>query len=63
MASSIVGNDALIRASEVTLPFLTGTLRSERINKRFPFRSRSCILMIDMRLPLINIKTIKFLLF
>ncbi len=42
-AASIVGSDARMRASLVTTPFLTGTLRSSRISTRLPFRSRSVI--------------------
>src|SRR5690606_4160465 len=36
-----VGNDAVRRWSEVTLPLSTGTLRSWRISTRLPDRSRS----------------------
>src|SRR5690625_2848596 len=38
-----VGNAARMRASLVTLPSLTGTLRSSRIRTRLPARSRSVI--------------------
>ena len=41
----MVAIDAVIRASEVTLPSLTGTFRSERIKTRLPFKSKSVILM------------------
>src|SRR5206468_2801300 len=47
-ACSIVAMDAVMRASEVTLPFCTGTLRSARIRTRLPLRSRSVILITDM---------------
>ena len=36
-----VTSDARMRASLVTTPFLTGTLRSSRISTRLPLRSRS----------------------
>ena len=39
---------ARIRASEVTLPSLTGTFRSARINTRLPAKSRSAILITDI---------------
>jgi hypothetical protein len=35
MACSMVGMDAVIRASEVTLPSLTGTFRSARMKNAF----------------------------
>jgi len=41
IACSIVGIEAVMRASEVTLPFLTGTFRSARMNTRLPASSRS----------------------
>ncbi len=40
-AAWIVGNEARMRASLVTTPFFTGTLRSSRISTRLPLRSRS----------------------
>ena len=43
IACSMVGIEAVIRASEVTLPSLTGTFRSARINTRLPARSSSVI--------------------
>ena len=39
--NGVVTSDARIRASLVTTPFLTGTLRSSRISTRLPLRSRS----------------------
>jgi hypothetical protein len=45
----MVGIEAVMRASEVTLPSLTGTLRSARMKTRFPLRSRSVMRMkLDM---------------
>src|SRR5690348_16913464 len=41
IASLMVGSDARMRASLVTLPSLTGTFRSSRIRTRFPARSWS----------------------
>ena len=55
MQCSTVGMDAVMRASEVTLPSLTGTLRSARISTRLPARSRSVSLIKDMRTPIIYI--------
>src|SRR6185437_13925067 len=43
----MVAIEAVIRASDVTLPSLTGTLRSARMNTRLPLRSRSMTLMTD----------------
>ncbi len=40
-AARIVGSEARIRASLVTIPFFTGTLRSSRISTRLPLRSTS----------------------
>src|SRR5690348_16375866 len=40
----MVGREARIRASLVTLPSATGTFMSSRISTRFPFRTRSVIL-------------------
>ena len=45
---SKVGMEAVMRASEVTLPSFTGTLRSDRISTRLPLRSRSVSLMKDI---------------
>src|SRR3990170_715700 len=45
---SMVGIEAVMRASEVTLPSLMGTLRSARISTRLPLRSRSVNLITDM---------------
>ncbi len=47
-ANSIVGREARRRASLVTAPLLTGTLRSSRISTRLPWRSKSDILIIAM---------------
>jgi len=41
----MVAIDAVMRASLVTLPSLTGTLRSARIRTRLPLRSRSAMRM------------------
>src|SRR5690606_18698747 len=49
---SMVGMEALMRASDVTLPSFTGTFRSARISTRLPARSRSVILITDMALLL-----------
>ena len=38
---AMVGIEAVMRASEVTLPSLTGTLRSARMKTRLLLRSRS----------------------
>src|SRR5690554_2489212 len=45
-AISIVGRDALMRASLVIFPSLTGTFRSSRISTRLPRRSRLVIFLI-----------------
>src|SRR3989344_3779147 len=42
------GRDALMRASDVTLPSFTGTLRSARIRPRLPLRSSSVNLITDI---------------
>src|SRR6188768_2317495 len=43
MASLMVGSDARMRASLVTLPSFTGTFRSSRIRTRLPRRSWSAM--------------------
>ena len=50
-ANSIVAIEAVIRASEVTLPSLTGTFKSARIKTSLPAKSRSVIFIIAMMLP------------
>src|SRR5215471_17819510 len=44
----MVGSVALIRVSSPMTPFLSGTLKSTRMNTRFPARSRSLIESFDM---------------
>src|SRR5690606_542344 len=48
IACSMVGSDAWIRTSDVTLPSLTGTFKSSRISTRLPFRSRSVMRKMDI---------------
>ena len=50
-ANSIVAIEAVIRASEVTLPSLTGTFKSARIKTRLPAKSKSVIFIIAMMFP------------
>ena len=50
----MVGNEARIRASEVTLPSFTGTFKSERMKTRLPAKSKSVILITDMVNPLVD---------
>ena len=49
-----VGKAARIRASLVTFPALTGTLRSSRMSTRLPDRSRSVMLRAGMMLPILR---------
>ena len=47
----MVGIDAVMRWSELTLPSATGTLRSWRISTRLPARSRSVMRTMVMGIP------------
>src|SRR6185503_13626067 len=45
----MVGSEALIRVSSSTLPSLTGTLKSTRMNARWPRRTKSLIDSLDTK--------------
>jgi hypothetical protein len=56
---AMVGIDAVMRASEVTLPSLTGTLRSARMKTRLPARSKSERRLKLMFLPLSSVRLLQ----